>query len=583
MTATTVSLFCGAGGESLGKHAALRELGLEDSTLISHAVNHWDLAVQAHGINLPNVLVHQEDITQVTAASYGLTRIQLLWASPSCVHHSRARAGKPKSDQQRSHAWEVTDRWLRVAQVDVLLIENVPEFEDWGPLDEACQPIKARKGEDFQKWVADLRGLGYEVDWRVLCAADFGVPTTRKRFFLQAVKDGRGIHWPEPSHRDPRKPTGLFNADLPFWRTAAECIDWSIPCPSIFDRPKPLKPATLRRIAAGLIRYVVEAKRPFIVNLCHGTRLEDVDEPMRTLTTAHGGERALIVPTLVGVGGRAGQSRPRAGNEPFGALTTKADGALVAASMVNLRGTHPNSLAGTAGSVEEPVRTISAGGGHAALVSALLIQTGFGERKGQAPRTLDIEAPLGTVVAGWCKHALIAANLMTNTTGHAPSSLQEPVPTITTGNHQALVAAFIMHYYGEGTQAQDPGQPLHTVTTLARHGLVTVEIDVLQIHDSLATLHYVDPPYLPETRDAGRDYRHEMTLEDHERLAVVLQGLKGHVLLSGYDSHLYADLYPGWRRLERNALADKAAVRLEVLWFSPNCPDLGFFPQEVPA
>ena len=546
---STVSLFCGAGGESLGKHAAFEELGMPAS-MISHAVNHWDLAVQAHGRNLPDVQVHQEDILEVTAATYGLKRIQLLWASPSCVHHSRARGGRPREDQQRAHAWEVSDRWLRVAQVDVVLIENVPEFQDWGPLNEEGQPIQARKGEDFQAWVADLRSMGYEVDWRVLCAADFGAPTTRRRFFLQAVKDGRGIHWPEPSHRDPRKPVGLFDAALPPWGTAAECIDWSIPCPSIFDRKKPLADATLRRIAAGVVRYVLEAKRPFLVNLTHGGRLEDLSEPFKTITGANRGEKAVIVPSLVGVGGRAGQSRPRGGDEPFGTATAKADTALIAASMISMRGTSPEQLLATAGSVEAPVPTISAGGGHAALctaflssyygaksegdargaamgsplptqptanrhalVAATMVQTGYGERDGQAPRALDLEQPLGTVVAGGIKHglvaasmmsidqqstgasacrpmddplstattkarhALVAATLMTNTTGHAPTDLEQPLPTVTTGNHQALVAAFIQHYYGQGTQAQDPSLPLHTVTTIARHGLITVEID----------------------------------------------------------------------------------------------------------
>jgi DNA (cytosine-5)-methyltransferase 1 len=541
---TTVSLFCGAGGESLGKHAAFQELGIEDHAIIAHAVNHWDLAVAAHGINLPTVQVHQEDITEVTAQTYGLERIQLLWASPSCVHHSRARGGKPKSDQQRSHAWEVTDRWLRVAQVDVLLIENVPEFEDWGPLDDEGQPIKDRKGEDFQAWVADLRSLGYEVDWRNLCAADFGAPTTRRRFFLQAVKDGKGIHWPEASHRDPRKPVGLFDAALPLWRTAAECIDWSIPCPSIFTRKKPLAEATLRRIAAGVVRYVRDAKRPFLVNLTHGGRLEDLNEPFKTITGANRGEKALIVPSIVGVGGRAGQTNPRGLDEPMGTGTTKADSALVAASMVSLRGTSPEQIQASCGSVEAPVPTISAGGGHSAIVAAFLakhftgtvgasmeqpmptvtgtdhnalvaaslIQTGFGEREGQAPRTLNIEAPLGTVVAQGIKQALVAANLIgidnqsgagvwsaeaplttaTTKARHAVASafltkfqensigsgLDEPVHTVMAGAPRfGMVAAFIQHYYGQGTQAQDPSLPLHTITTLARHGLVTVDID----------------------------------------------------------------------------------------------------------
>jgi DNA (cytosine-5)-methyltransferase 1 len=473
---STVSLFCGAGGESLGKHLAFEELGIPVQDMTSHALNHWDLAVATHGRNFPWIQVHQEDITAVTAADYGLEHINLLWASPSCVHHSRARGGKPKEEQQRSHAWEVVDRWLRVARVDVLLVENVPEFQDWGPLDEAGQPIKERKGEDFRAFVADLQGLGYQVEWRVLCAADYGDPTIRRRFFLQAVRDGLPIVWPEPTHRDPRKGAGLFDAALPPWRTAAECIDWSLPVPSIFDRKRPLAAATLRRIAAGVMRFVVNG-RPFIVNLTHGGRLEDVDEPLKTITTATRGEKAIILPSLVGVGGRAGQSAPRGFNEPMGTGTTKADTALVAASMVSLRGTAEDQIQASAGSVEAPLPTVSAGGGHAALVSAFLakhyggvvgssldgpigtvtavdhhsvvaaslIQTGYGERKGQAPRVLDIESPLGTVVAGGSKHG--------------------------------LVAAFLQQYYSTGGQHQEASEPLHAVTTVDRHSLVTVEID----------------------------------------------------------------------------------------------------------
>lgn len=441
MTPTSVSLFCGAGGESAGKHLAFQELGIESHDMLAHALNHWDLAVACHGRNFPWIHVHQEDITAVTAADFGLERINLLWASPSCVHHSRARGGKPKEEQQRSHAWEVVDRWLRVCLVDVLLIENVPEFQDWGPLDAEGQPIKERKGEDFRAFVAGLRELGYAVEWRVLCAADYGDPTIRRRFFLQAAKDGLPIVWPEPTHRDPRKPSGLFDAALPPWRTAAECIDWSLPVPSIFGRKKPLAEATLRRIAAGVMRFVVKG-RPFIVNLTHGGRLESADEPLKTVTTANRGEKAIV-----------------------------------AASMVNLRGTSPGHIQASGGSVGDPIRTVSAGGGHAALcaaflakhyggvvgapmdqpaptvtgtdhsalVAATLIQTGFGERPGQAPRALDIQQPLGTVVAGGSKHA--------------------------------LVAAFIQHYYSTGGQHQTPGDPLHAVTTIARHGLVTVQID----------------------------------------------------------------------------------------------------------
>lgn len=429
---TTVSLFCGAGGESAGKQLALDALGLTAD--VSHAVNHWNLAVQVHGKNFPGVQVHQEDITQVTAATYGLKRISLLWASPSCVHHSRARGGKPREEQQRSHAWEVLDRWVRVSQVDVLLVENVPEFADWGPLDDDGQPIQSRKGEDFRAFVADLVAMGYAVEWRILCAADYGDPTTRRRFFLQAVKDGVKITWPEPSHRNPKAERSLFDPDLPPWRTAAECIDWSLPVPSIFDRKKPLAEKTLRRIAAGIHRYVLGEKRPFLVNLTHGVRLEDLDEPVKTITTAHRGEKALVAPTLIQyhsemAGGRA---RGQALDAPIQTLDTSNRYGLVAAFLAK----HYGGVVGSG--LDKPLGTVTAVDHHS-LVAASLI----GIDNASSPSVWPIDAPLGTA---------------------------------TTKARHAMVAAFLTHYYGTINTSR-PDEPLDTVTTKARHGLVTVEID----------------------------------------------------------------------------------------------------------
>jgi DNA (cytosine-5)-methyltransferase 1 len=334
----------------------------------------------------------------------------------------------------------------------VLLIENVPEFEQWGPLDERNQPIKERKGEDFRAFVGNLRELGYQVEWRVLCAADYGDPTTRRRFFLQAARDGRPIVWPAPTHRDSRKPATPNNRHLPAWRSAAECIDWSLPCPSIFSRKKPLAEATLRRIATGVVRFVLQGK-PFLVNTAYG--------------------------------GTTGRGR-------------------------YVYDTH------------EPIRTLTTSSGHA-LVAPSLIQTSYGERKGQAPRVLDLHQPLGTVVAGGQKHGLVAAFLAKHYGGpgaiekqppgldprspmgtvtaqdkhglaavhllqmrgtspeHIAASAHDagaPLGTVTSGgNHHALVAAFIQHYYSSGGNSQTPGLPLHTITTIAKHGLVTVEID----------------------------------------------------------------------------------------------------------
>lgn len=428
MTLTMVDLFCGAGGANVGTHLALEELGIAAEDVDAHAVNHWDLAVAVHGLNLPWITVRQEDIGEVTARTFKLRNIDLLFAAPSCVHHSRARGGKPRSNQQRSHAWEVVERWLEVARVKVFLMENVPEFQDWGPLDRDEQPIKARKGEYFRAFVRRLRCLGYMVDWRVLCAADYGDPTTRKRFFLQAVCDGREIAWPGATHRDPRK---SGNEHLPPWRSAGDCcIDWAIPCPSIFERARPLADATMRRIAAGVSKFVLNGK-PFLVNTSYtgttgrGRYVYDPGEPLRTVTAGHNGHHAIVAPCLIqtSYGERQGQA-PR---------------------VLNL---------------DRPLTTVVAGGQKHGLVAALLSKHygGPGALSKQPPG-LRPSSPMGTVTAQ-DKHSLVTVDLEGSTAGH-----------------EKQIAAFLMHYYSHGTTSQRVDLPLHTITTIQRHGLVMVEID----------------------------------------------------------------------------------------------------------
>ena len=404
---TTASLFCGAGGESAGRELAFEQLGIDTRRFTGLALNHWDLAVGVHGRNFPHVKVVQEDITAVTASDFGLKHIDLLWASPSCVHHSRARGGKPREEQQRSHAWQVVERWLKVADVDVFLMENVPEFAEWGPLNDENQPIKARKGEYFRAFVEELKNLGYEVDYRVLCAADYGDPTTRRRLFLQAVKDSRGIHWPQQTHRDPRKAIGLFDTALPAWRPAADIIDWSIPCPSIFGRKKPLATATLKRIAAGVKRYVLDGK-PYIVTM---------------------------------------------------------------------RGTSDAHIAAAAKGVGEPLRTLSCGGTHAALVIPFL-ERNFGGPGGYQAPAVGLEQPMPTVTAN-SHTSLIAASIIgidNKSASNGAYSIDNPLGTQTTKARHCLVAAFLMQFYGNG-DCTSLDSPLRTIRTHGCHSLVTVEID----------------------------------------------------------------------------------------------------------
>lgn len=327
----------------------------------------------------------------------------------NCTHFSRAKGGKPRSKAIRSLAWVVVD-WAQKVRPRVICVENVSEFRTWGPLNDRGRPIKARAGETFQRWVHALRSLGYAVEWRELVAADYGAPTTRRRLFIVARCDGRAIGWPEPTH-GPGCPRPH--------RAAAECIDWSIPCPSIFTRKRPLAEKTQARVAAGLVRYVLEAERPFIV-----------------------GDRAWW-----------------------------------------------------------------------------LQQSGYGERKGQRPRVLDIEAPLGTVVAGGSKHALCSAWLAKHYTGVVGSGMRKPLGTITAKDHHSLctasvarggdsrrVAAFLTKYYGSGSQGQALTEPLHTIVSKARFGLVTVTIDGEDYAVTDIGLRMLQPRELARAQGFGDDY-----------------------------------------------------------------------------
>lgn len=261
-----VDLFAGAGGASEGIRRATGE-----SPVL--AVNHDAHAIESHGRNHSDAAHALCDVAALDpVAAVGRRPVDLLWGSPDCTHFSRAKGKAPRSAKIRALAWQVYE-WARVLRPRAVCIENVPEFKTWGPLDEAGQPIPERAGEEYRRFLAALEALGYRVDVRVLCCADYGAPTIRRRLFLIARRDGAPV-WPEPTHGPGRAAP---------WRTAAEIIDWGEPVPSIFERRRPLAPATLRRIAAGIDRYVLRAARPFLVCLTHGGRLErapqEAEEP----------------------------------------------------------------------------------------------------------------------------------------------------------------------------------------------------------------------------------------------------------------------------------------------------------------
>jgi DNA (cytosine-5)-methyltransferase 1 len=428
-----IDSFAGGGGASLGI-----EMALGRSPDI--AINHDAEAMAMHQANHPDTIHLSKNIWKVDPIEHiGRRKVALAWFSPDCKHFSKAKGGKPVARNIRDLAWVVV-LWARQVRPSVIMLENVEEFRTWGPLDANDMPCPVRKGQTFKRWVGELRKLGYKVDWRELRACDYGAPTIRKRLFLIARCDGQPIVWPSPTHGP-----GL----IPY-RTAAECIDWSLPCPSIFLTKeegraigvnRPLAEATMARIARGVKRYVIDAAEPFIVSVSHGDsggkREYPIEEPLGTLTQKNG--HAIVMP-MMSYGQQGGHSRP----------------------------------------ADKPMHTITASvkDTNQLLVAAFLAQhnggmTGHDGRK-----------PLSTVTQRGTQQALVAAHML-HMKGSAQSarSAEQPLASITAqGTHHAEVRAFLIKYYGSD---QDPQlrEPLHTVTTKDRFGLVMVHGEPYQIVD----------------------------------------------------------------------------------------------------
>ena len=292
-------LFCGAGGTSEGAVEALRLLGYAPQLT---AINHWPVAIATHTANHPEARHLCTSLDNINPRDlFAEGALDLLWASPECTHHSQARGGKPINDQSRSTAWCVV-RWAEAVRPAIILVENVPEFETWGGIGANGRPLKGKRGATFLAWVTALESLGYAVDWRVLCAADYGDPTTRRRLFVQCVRGRRKIVWPDPTHA-PRAEADLFGTRAP-WRGAGEhVVDWSIPTPSIAARRRPLAPKTIARINQGLRLH----GSPTIIAMEHGGRALSGSAPLPTVTCARGG--AFGVAYLLPQGG-GGSLRP---------------------------------------------------------------------------------------------------------------------------------------------------------------------------------------------------------------------------------------------------------------------------------
>jgi len=446
MRGLVVDLFAGGGGASTGIRAALGR----DPDL---AVNHDATAIAVHTANHPTTRHLTCDVYEVDPLVATAGRpVSLLWASPDCRHFSRAKGSAPKHPKVRSLAWVVT-RWARAVRPAVILLENVPEFVTWGPLGRDRQPIRERAGETFKAWVAALRRLGYVVEWRELDASRYGAPTKRKRLFVVARRDGIAPRWPVPTHGP-----GL----TPF-RTAAECIDWTLPCPSIFDRKKPLAEKTLWRIAQGIRRYVIESASPFIVKVNHGgrsDRSEDLTAPMSTVTSARRGH-ALVIPSIVEPGQRHGRG-DREGDAPLSTIVAKDRHALVTASLIDMqRDNAPPAI-------DDPLRVVTTQHNRHNLVTAFLAKH-YGGVVGH-----DLREPTGTIT-GTDHHGIAAATLVKMRGACHGADAREPIPTLTgQGTHVAEVRAFLTAYYGTGV-GQGLNDPARTLTARHRLGLVTVE------------------------------------------------------------------------------------------------------------
>ncbi|AYF00418.1 DNA methyltransferase [Paracoccus yeei] len=416
-----IDSFAGGGGASTGIEMAL---GRSPDVAINHSTN----ALALHAANHPETLHLDSNIWDVEPLTVtGGRHVGLLWASPDCKHFSKAKGGAPRDRNIRDLAWVVV-KWAEFAKPDVICMENVEEFVTWGPVDNDGQPIKELAGTTFELWVKRLKKAGYKVQWRELRACDYGAPTIRKRWFLVARRDGRPIVWPKPTHGNPAS-AEVRKGKLQPWRTAAECIDWSLPCPSIFDSSadimakhglravRPLAANTLARVARGMKRYVIEAQNPFLVSL------KGADRRDRPVDAPH--------PTVLAGGGRAGQSRPRSGDEPFTTITAKADAcvttALLAPSIQRFNG------GATGQDLREPMATVTA--------------NSWIKKPGGA-------APLG----------LLAPYLATMRNSQKPwQGADEPTHTITAGGAGLTVVAPVLTYAQQGGGNRDARDPHHTI------------------------------------------------------------------------------------------------------------------------
>lgn len=484
-----VDNFAGGGGASTGIELAI-------GRNVDIAINHDPDAIAMHRANHPNTKHYCEDVWEVdpVEACNGKP-VTLAWFSPDCKHFSRAKGGKPADKNIRGLAW-VAVKWAYLVRPSVIMLENVPEIQTWGPLGKDNRPIKERAGETFDgfikalstgistdhpafpemcealsiSWESEMamalvKGLGYDIQFRILRSCDYGAPTTRQRFYMIARCDGRKIVWPKPTHGQKNSADVKSGKKKPY-HTAAECIDWSIPAQSIFERDRPLAENTLRRIARGIRRFVIDNPEPFIVTVNHGGdnfRGQSINEPLQTVTAKHG--YGIVTPTIMcnnenNVGARV--------DSPLPTVTTGNRNFLVAPTLIQYHSeTSKEEVRGQ--EVDQPIMTIDTAPRYA--LSCAHIMKNYGG--GYTGAGSKVDAPLDTVTAT-DHNSLVTAHIMTMRNHMDGQPVDEPLGTITAGTtHHLEVQAFLLKYYGNGT-ANSVNEPLDTVTARDRFALVTI-------------------------------------------------------------------------------------------------------------
>ena len=500
-----VDSFAGGGGASTG-------IEMATGHPVDVAINHNEAAIMMHQRNHPFTEHYIEDIWQVDpiAAVRG-RHVKLAWFSPDCKHFSRAKGAALVDKKIRGLAWVVL-KWAAAVRPDVIMLENVPEFTTWGPVRKG-KPVKSKAGQTYQKWLSQLEALGYKVETRKLCAADYGAPTIRTRFHLIARCDGKPIVFPERTHA-PRDSIEVKSGKLKPWRSAAEVIDFSLPCPSIFASKKeikeqygvnamrPLKENTLRRIARGLDKFVIKSAEPFIVECNHkgNGHTQGLDKPCGTITAKHsaGIIDPLMIPYHMHNHSNASGTDM---NDPVNTVTG------VGAQMVVNPIVTPYAICNNAGNaphgMDEPVPTVTTGGRNI-LVAPTLIQY-HTEQSEKEVRGQAIDDPIQTVDAA--NRYGLSSVFLSEYYGNARDGIgiREPMQTITAKDRESINAAWLTQYFSGEGHYHSTEEPLATITTMEREGVTLAHLAHFKGKDKGQSCR--DPLMTVTARDGFADVR----------------------------------------------------------------------------